>query len=147
MHPIALPELDEAKITIIIDNSIDVLMASTEVAKRMPLGPNPFERTTPRAEHGFSALINVKQGDKHGTVLFDTGVSRTGILNNLDALDIKPTDIQAIVLSHGHADHAMGLPGLIDRLGRRGLPLVLHPDAYLERKLVLPNGMEVQIPP
>lgn len=147
MKTMALPEVDEAKITIIMDNSIDVLMAGTEVAKRMPLGPNPFERTTPRAEHGFSVLINVRQGAKHDSVLFDTGVSRTGILNNFDALDIKPTDIQAIVLSHGHADHAMGLPGLIDRLGTRGLPLVLHPDAYLERKLVLPNGMEVQIPP
>jgi len=26
------------------------------------------------------------------------------------------------------------------------LPLVLHPDAYLERKLVLPNGAEVNLP-
>jgi 7,8-dihydropterin-6-yl-methyl-4-(beta-D-ribofuranosyl)aminobenzene 5'-phosphate synthase len=32
------------------------------------------------------------------------------------------------------------------RLGRR-LPLVLHPEAYLERKLVLPNGDEVTLPP
>src|SRR5579859_617184 len=100
MKTMALPEVDEAKITIIMDNSIDVLMAGTEVAKRMPLGSNPFERTTPRAEHGFSVLINVRQSAKHGVVLFDTGVSRTGILNNFDALDIKPTDIQAIVLSH-----------------------------------------------
>src|SRR5262249_170650 len=72
---------------------------------------------------------------------------RKGILNNIDVLEIKPADIQAIVLSHGHADHAMGLPGLIDRLGTRGLPLVLHPDAYLERKLILPNGTEVRMPP
>ncbi len=55
-------------------------------------------------------------------------------------------DIQAIILSHGHADHAMGLPGLVDRLGTRNLPLVLHPDAYLKRKLVLPNGAEIGIP-
>jgi 7,8-dihydropterin-6-yl-methyl-4-(beta-D-ribofuranosyl)aminobenzene 5'-phosphate synthase len=80
-------------------------------------------------------------------VLFDTGVSRDGILYNMDAMEVQASDIQAIVLSHGHADHAMGLPGLIDRLGKRGLPLVLHPDAFLERKLVLPNGAEVQIPP
>ena len=137
---VALPEVDGAQITLVMDNSIDVLMASTDVAKRFPLGPNPFERPQPMAEHGFSALIRVKQGEKSGTVLFDTGVSRRGILHNLDALEVDAADIQAIVLSHGHADHALGLPGLVERLGRRNLPLVLHPDAYLERKLILPNG-------
>ena len=144
--PLSLPEVDEAKITIIMDNSIDLLMANTEVAQRLPLGPNPFDRPLPMAEHGFSVSITVRQGEKHGTVLFDTGVSRKGILYNLDALELNASDIQAIILSHGHADHAMGLPGLIDRLGTRRLPLVLHPDAYLQRKLVLPNGAEINLP-
>jgi 7,8-dihydropterin-6-yl-methyl-4-(beta-D-ribofuranosyl)aminobenzene 5'-phosphate synthase len=144
---IPLAEVDEVKVSIIVDNSIDVLMASTEVARRYRLGPNPFEKPLPVAEHGYSALLSVKGGDKSGTVLFDTGVSRKGILYNMDAMEINPSGIQAIILSHGHADHAMGLPGLIDRLGSRNLPLVLHPDAYLERKLVLPNGAEVNLPP
>jgi 7,8-dihydropterin-6-yl-methyl-4-(beta-D-ribofuranosyl)aminobenzene 5'-phosphate synthase len=140
---LSLPEVDEAKIKIVMDNSVDLLMASTEVAQRLPLA---FDRPLPIAEHGFSVLIDVQQGEKHGTVLFDTGVSRKGILYNLDALELNASDIQAIILSHGHADHAMGLPGLIDRLGTRSLPLVLHPDSYLERKLVLPNGAEINIP-
>jgi 7,8-dihydropterin-6-yl-methyl-4-(beta-D-ribofuranosyl)aminobenzene 5'-phosphate synthase len=40
----------------------------------------------------------------------------------------------------------MGLPGVVDRLRTRNMPLVLHPDAYLERKLVLPTGYEVRLP-
>src|SRR5258708_22085667 len=144
---IPLPEVDEVKITIIIDNSVDILMAGTEVAQRFPLMPNVFDQALPLAEHGFSALINVKQGNKQGIVLFDTGVSRNGILHNLDAMQIKISDIQAIILSHGHADHAMGLPGLIDRLGSLNFPLVLHPDAYLEPRLVLPNGTELFLKP
>lgn len=143
---IVLPEVDEVRVTLVMDNSIDVLMASTDVVRRFPLGPNPFERPQPMAEHGFSALIRVKRGEKSGTILFDTGVSRRGILHNLDALEVDLADIQAIVLSHGHADHALGLPGLMERLGRR-LPLVLHPDAYLERRLILPNGTELNLPP
>ena len=143
---ISLPEVDEAKIKLIMDNSVDLLVASTDVARRFPLGPNPFDRPLPMAEHGFSVLITVKQGDNSGTILFDTGVTRKGLLHNLDALEIDAKDIQAIVLSHGHPDHAMGLPGLIDRLGTRHLPLVLHPDAYLERKLILPNGAELGLP-
>jgi 7,8-dihydropterin-6-yl-methyl-4-(beta-D-ribofuranosyl)aminobenzene 5'-phosphate synthase len=129
-----------------MDNSIDVLMASTEVARRFPLGPNPFERPQPMAEHGFSVLITVKEGGQQRQVLFDAGVSRRGLLYNIDVLEINLSAVQAIVLSHGHPDHAMGLPGVVDRLGTRNMPLVLHPDAYLERKLVLPNGDEISVP-
>jgi 7,8-dihydropterin-6-yl-methyl-4-(beta-D-ribofuranosyl)aminobenzene 5'-phosphate synthase len=138
---------DAVRITIISDNSIDLLLASTEVACRLPLGPNPFDRPLPIAEHGFSVLIEVSQGDQRDTILFDTGVSRMGILYNLDAMEIDLGAIGAIVVSHGHPDHAMGLPGLIARLGPRHLPLVLHPEAYLERKIVLPNGEEINLPP
>ncbi|MBI4595552.1 MAG: MBL fold metallo-hydrolase [Candidatus Tectomicrobia bacterium] len=122
-------------------------MTNTEVAKRVHLGPNPFERSQPIAEHGFSALIRVKQGDKAGAFLFDTGVTRKGILYNMDALEVNVSDIQTIVLSHGHPDHSMGLLGLIDRLGTRRLSLLLHPDAFLGRKLILPNGTEINVPP
>lgn len=143
---ITLPEVDSVKVTLVMDNSIDLLLSSSDAAQRYRLGPNPFEHPLPFAEHGFSALISVQQGGKSGTVLFDTGVSRKGILHNLDALEVDTGDIRAIILSHGHADHAMGLPGLVDRLGARNLPLVLHPDAFLERKLMLPNGVEIGLP-
>jgi 7,8-dihydropterin-6-yl-methyl-4-(beta-D-ribofuranosyl)aminobenzene 5'-phosphate synthase len=129
-----------------MDNSVDSLMGSTDVASRYPLSPDAFKLPLPLAEHGFSVLIRTKRGEKTAIVLFDTGVSRSGILNNIDALDIDAKSIQAIILSHGHPDHAMGLPGFLDRLGLRSLPLVLHPDAYLERKLVLPTGDEIMVP-
>jgi 7,8-dihydropterin-6-yl-methyl-4-(beta-D-ribofuranosyl)aminobenzene 5'-phosphate synthase len=147
VEQIRLPEVDEVQITTITDNSLDMLMASTDVAKRFPLRKDLFDHAFPVAEHGYSVLIRVRSGDRRGTVLFDTGVSRKGILWNFDALDIDAKEIQAIVLSHGHADHAMGFSGIVDRLGPRGIPLVIHPDAYLERKLVLPNGDEFFLRP
>ncbi len=138
--------VDSVEISIIVDNNIDLLMESTDVAHRYPLDPKPFEKIFSIGEHGFSALIRVRQGTKESQVLFDTGISRQGILHNLDAQEIDLKDVQAIVLSHGHADHAMGLTGVIDRLGTKNMPLVLHPDAFLERKLVLPTGDEIQVP-
>lgn len=143
---INLPEVDEVQITTIVDNSLDLLMAGSDVARRFALGPHPFERQLPIAQHGFSVLLRVRQGAKAGTVLFDTGVSREGTLYNLDALEIPLGDMRAIVLSHGHPDHALGLAGIVARLGMRSLPLLLHPDAFLERKLVLPNGDEIRLP-
>ena len=140
------PEVDEARISIIMDNSFDMLMASTEVAKRFPLGPNAFEDTLPIAEHGFSALIRVVRGNKEGTVLFDTGLTRNGTLYNMDAMEIDISGIQAVILSHGHIDHTTGLAGIINRKGVRNLPLVLHPDACLERKVIFPNGNEIRLP-
>lgn len=144
---IALAEADTARVTLVTDNAIDLLMAGSAVARRFPMGPNPFDRPLPIAEHGFSALIEVQREGRRGTVLFDTGVSRAGLLYNLDALEIRAQDLQAIILSHGHPDHALGLPGLIDRLGPRNLPLVLHPDAYQERRVVLPDGTTLTLPP
>ena len=149
-------EVDEVRVTTVVDGVIDVLMAGTDVAERYMLGPkwlpvvgsnpNPLGNMHLVAEHGFSALIKVNRGGATSTVLFDTGVSRSGLLNNLDALEIRAPDLQAIILSHGHADHSLGLPGLVQRLGARNLPLVLHPDAYLDRKIVLPDGHELQLP-
>jgi 7,8-dihydropterin-6-yl-methyl-4-(beta-D-ribofuranosyl)aminobenzene 5'-phosphate synthase len=144
---ITLPAVDELRLSIIMDNALDVLMASSEVARRLPLRPDLFERPPARAEHGFSALLEVRRGDGRGQVMFDTGVSRDGILHNMDLMEIDPSGLRAIVLSHGHADHTLGLEGLLGRVGARRLPLVLHPDAYLERKVVLPTGTELQIPP
>jgi 7,8-dihydropterin-6-yl-methyl-4-(beta-D-ribofuranosyl)aminobenzene 5'-phosphate synthase len=147
---IRLAEVDAVEVMIVQDNSLDILLPTTKVAQRLlsRLGPNPFDRaeSLPFAEHGVSIALSFRKADKSGTVLFDTGTSRRGLLNNIDALEIDPKGLNAIVLSHGHPDHAMGLPGLVDRLGSRSMPLVLHPDAYLERKLVLPNGDELMLP-
>lgn len=155
-NKINLLGVDEVKITLVMDNSLDLLIPSSEIAQRYLFSPrwlkqfkakpNVFAPPLPYAEHGFSALISVRSADKQGNILFDTGVSKKGILWNMDALQIDLADIQAIILSHGHADHAMGLPGFIERLGSRNVPLVLHPDAYLDRKLVLPNGTELSLP-
>ena len=48
----------------------------------------------------------------------------------MDVLELRPTELHAIVLSHGHADHTQGLMGMIERLGARKMPLLLHPDAF-----------------
>jgi 7,8-dihydropterin-6-yl-methyl-4-(beta-D-ribofuranosyl)aminobenzene 5'-phosphate synthase len=145
--PLALPPVDEVHITTVMENTFDALLASTDVAKRLRRGPNPFDRPQPIAQHGFSVLITASRNGSRGKVLVDTGVSKDGFLRNLDVLEIRPSELQAIVLSHGHADHALGMAGLLERLGAHRLPLVLHPDAYLERKLILPNGDETHIPP
>ncbi len=58
--------------------------------------------------------------------------------------------IEAIVLSHGHPDHFLGLVGLLKLLSKgrdKGVPLFLHPDAFLECRFNIPAiGQPVTLP-
>lgn len=131
-----------------MDNTIDVLMGSSGIAHRFQSMTNSYPPIKPIAEHGFSALIQVKCGDKNGKAILDTGTSLNGILHNIDVFDIDLTNINTIILSHGHQDHTLGLMGLIKRLGSQKYSLVCHPDVFLERKSIKPDGHEgIHIPP
>jgi 7,8-dihydropterin-6-yl-methyl-4-(beta-D-ribofuranosyl)aminobenzene 5'-phosphate synthase len=50
------------------------------------------------------------------------------------------------VLSHGHFDHAGGLAGLAGRRGVRALPMVVHPNAWTERRLAVPGRDPDELP-
>jgi 7,8-dihydropterin-6-yl-methyl-4-(beta-D-ribofuranosyl)aminobenzene 5'-phosphate synthase len=65
----------------------------------------------------------------------------------MDVLEVRANDLRAVVLSHGHADHHGGLEGMFQRIGRSKMPLVLHPDAWRERRVVFPTGQEIHMPP
>jgi 7,8-dihydropterin-6-yl-methyl-4-(beta-D-ribofuranosyl)aminobenzene 5'-phosphate synthase len=65
----------------------------------------------------------------------------------MDVLEVRLQELHTIALSHGHADHTHGLMGVVERLGERKMPLLLHPDAFLERKLLFPDGHEIYLPP
>ena len=147
MTEMPLKEVDKAEILIILDNYIDIFLASTEHVKRFPLAPDALSRETLVAEHGFAALVSVTRGDTSDSLLFDAGLSKNGLMHNMDVLEVRPNELHTIVLSHGHVDHTNGLMGMLARLGERRMALLLHPDAFLERKLLFPDGHEMRVPP
>lgn len=156
VDPIMLEPVDEMVITTLVDNSYDGLMVDMGPARRMAMGRTPaveaalFEggTTVPGmlAEHGFSALVTVRRGDRSHTLLFDTGVSPEGMATNIERLSIDVADIEAVVLSHGHFDHAGAFAGLARLRRRDGLPLTVHPLVWSRRRLVLPGRPEWELP-
>lgn len=77
-------------------------------------------------EHGFSCLVRTDGG----TWLFDTGSGET-LLGNFDALEIDPSQIDAVILSHGHYDHSGGLLPFLQKVGPR--PVYSHAQIFSER--------------
>jgi len=143
---VALQPVDAAEITVLVDNSIDVFLSDGEVAKRPTRAWDP-EPGILRAEHGLSLLLTVENAGQRQSVLYDAGLGRDTLIHNLDVLQIPVKDLRALVMSHGHIDHYSGVEGLIRRVGRRRLPVVLHPDVWKDRKIVFPTGGELYTPP
>ena len=146
--PVTLQAVDRLEITVLLDNSIDVFLASTEAVQRAQLPTDlPWgERQALIAEHGYAALVRVQAAERSATLLFDAGISPHGLMHNMDVLEVRPLDIHSIVLSHGHVDHTHGLVGLLKRVGKRRMPVLLHPDAFVNRKLLFPDGHEARTP-
>src|SRR3990170_4057836 len=151
MSTIALEPVDGVTITTLVDNAADMLLPNQGPAKRPGLGAAGAPRLAaafleggetldaPLAEHGFSALITVqKEGNEH-RVLFDAGLTPDGLIDNMRRLSLSPKDLEAIVLSHGHFDHTTGLDGLVRALGRPNLPVIIHPEFWNRRRILIPG--------
>jgi len=132
-----LREADKVEVTVLVDNYTDAFLQSTEVVKRPALQLNPPK--TLLAEHGFSCLLKVSSGSEEHVVLIDTGITATCFFNNVDVLGVDLNKVESVVLSHGHLDHFGALVEFL-KVAKKGIPLVLHPDAFLERALNIPDS-------
>jgi 7,8-dihydropterin-6-yl-methyl-4-(beta-D-ribofuranosyl)aminobenzene 5'-phosphate synthase len=156
VDPITLEPVDEIVITTLVDNSYDALVGGSASVVRVPIqripevaAPQFVDGHTPPglvAEHGFSALVTIRRGGTSHTVLFDTGVSPDGMATNIERLGIDVGEIEVVVLSHGHFDHAGGFAGLARLRGRAGLPLTVHPLVWSRRRIALPNQTHWEMP-
>lgn len=143
MAELNLREADRLEITILVDNYTDILLLQgTDVVKRAAVPPP----NALLAEHGLSCLLKVYADSEEQVVLFDTSISPIALLHNAETLGVDLNKIESVVLSHGHFDHFGGLIAFLNK-AQKGIPLILHPDAFLPRRLNLPAlGVQVDLP-
>jgi 7,8-dihydropterin-6-yl-methyl-4-(beta-D-ribofuranosyl)aminobenzene 5'-phosphate synthase len=96
------------------------------------------------ANHGLALVVRAFRGTQSHAVLFDAGPVEFAIEYNGNRLGIEFGSVEAAILSHGHWDHAGGLPMALELItkanGGRPIPCYLHPGMFRQRALPLPGG-------
>lgn len=142
---IRIREVDTFEMTTLVDNTVDMLLESTENVRR-PKRPKEIPPTPLLAEHGFAATVRIAVDGESHTILLDAGLGHETTLLNADLLGIDLSEAEAIVISHGHIDHIRALMNIMKRM-RPGTPLVIHPHAFRPRILKIPGGAEMKFSP
>jgi 7,8-dihydropterin-6-yl-methyl-4-(beta-D-ribofuranosyl)aminobenzene 5'-phosphate synthase len=142
--------VDALTVSVVVDNSSDML--STRPAHiaselRVLISAGMQELTGEglcSAHHGLSLAVTARLGAKERTVLFDAGPDPYALERNVRRMGLDFGNIEAVVLSHGHFDHAEGLLKAIELIRenkrRHAVPLHLHPGVFVRRAIRLPNG-------
>jgi len=157
---VELEPVDRVRVTILMDNVTDGLIADQGPVTRLSW---PKVLTDPSArvrgqfapdgvadfligEAGFSALVRIEKDGRERTLLFDTGVSPNGMVENMRRLGLSLGDVEVIVLSHGHWDHVTGMEGVARALGRARMPVMIHPEFWNRRRITFPGLDPAELP-
>jgi len=131
-----LAETTDVTITTVVDNYSDLLVGAMPGVERHGPGKGPL-----LAEHGVS--VHIRLGAEGREILLDAGGhTKVALPHNLAQLGIHPTRVDQVVISHGHRDHTAGLAEFLGMAGKR-IPVVVHPDAFLERWFIFPDGSKM----
>lgn len=146
---VPLREVDGVEIISLIDNSVDFL-STIEREEAQQVRKWVKERKgeewvkqhfrLPMAEHGFSMLVRVFRDSNFHSILFDTGGSPHGVVTNVGRMGLSLSEIESIVLSHGHYDHWGGLTTIIKVVNKGNLPIIAHEDMFKTRGVAEPDG-------
>jgi 7,8-dihydropterin-6-yl-methyl-4-(beta-D-ribofuranosyl)aminobenzene 5'-phosphate synthase len=149
LEPVLKP-VDRLEFQILIDNLTDSVSTvppnvTLEWTALMRAGMRQLSgRCQCCANHGLSVVVKAFRGTASHAVLFDAGPVEFAVEYNGTRLGVDFASIDAVVLSHGHWDHAGGLPMAFELIakanGGRAIPCYLHPGMFRQRAWPLPGG-------
>ncbi|MFX1568635.1 MAG: MBL fold metallo-hydrolase [Promethearchaeota archaeon] len=78
------------------------------------------------AEHGLSMIIKIKEGEESHNILIDTGGLVNTVIENSKQFNVDLSEVDKIILTHGHFDHFGSLANVIPLL-KEGTEFYLNP--------------------
>ena len=120
-----LVAVDSLEVQVLVDNVTDSLSTvqkdvTNEVSVLMKNGTLKQSAGEYRccAHHGLSLVITARAGGDRQTLIFDAGPEAYTVTRNGALLKVPFGDARAVVLSHGHWDHAGGLEEAVRQVAR-----------------------------
>jgi 7,8-dihydropterin-6-yl-methyl-4-(beta-D-ribofuranosyl)aminobenzene 5'-phosphate synthase len=146
----SLTPVDKLEIQVLVDNATDNLSSvpgfvETELAYLERHGMTELTGDCLCcACHGLSLLIVASRGASRHAVLFDSGPEEYAFERNSRRLGVNLGQVESVVLSHGHWDHAGGMLKALELIGAgnggREVPYYAHPGMFASRARRLANG-------
>lgn len=96
-------------------------------------------------EFGLSLLVEAERHGAELRLLVDTGLTSKPLLHNMKLLDVDPSKIDYIFLTHCHYDHTGGLGGVTEKT-RKGVEIVAHPEIFRRCYVVRQNMRYIGVP-
>src|SRR5262249_31300587 len=139
------PIVDRLVMTNVVDNIYDVF------AKAGKLDTITVERIrgsigvpSPAAEHGLAYHLESTRGSDRREILLDFSLTERTLFHNYAVLKLDPSRADALIISHGHADHYGALPDwarIYQGKFKSGVTLYAGgEDTFCHRMITLPTG-------
>ena len=139
-----LKPVDALEVQVLVDNVTDTLSTvpkdvTNEVGLLMRNGTLKMAAGEYRccAHHGLSLIITARIGKEKRTLIFDAGPEAYTVTRNGALLKVPFGDAGAVVLSHGHWDHAGGLVEAVRQVvstnGGRQIECHVNPGMFVTR--------------
>ena len=96
-------------------------------------------------EFGLSLLVEAERQGTELRLLVDTGLTSKPLLHNMKLLDVDPSKIEYIFLTHCHYDHTGGLGGVTEKT-RKGVEIVAHPEIFRRCYIIRENMRYIGVP-
>ena len=141
--------VDKIEILVLIDNTTDSLSTTpdnfrSEWSNLRKAGMTQLSGSCQCcANHGLAVIVKAWLKDQTYSVLFDAGPVDFAVEYNSTRLGAELGEVDAVVLSHGHWDHAGGLLQALDLIQKQedkpAIPVYLHPGMFRQRALPMPG--------
>ncbi len=121
----------------------DILNYMLKSLKITTIADNLVLRAGLWGQWGLSNLLELT--DSKGAsrkILFDTANDKEPFLYNIEKLELDLSNLDAIVLSHGHSDHTVATVEAVEMAG--GCPVYAHPHCFLPRYYETKEGKRIR---